>query len=176
MRDRLPDTIDAAFLASSGKGTGREYCGDLSIVGMQRLAASLADTDAPDLQVRLHIGRDAGGVQCLEGEIQGVLHLTCQRCLGRVEFPVQRTFRLALVHSEAEADRLTDGYEPLLLEDERLVVREVVEDELLLALPDFPQHSEAETCTLPEYRDDQETVTVDEKPNPFAALASLKRN
>ncbi len=160
----------------AGKTASREYRGDLSTAGMQRLAESLADTEAPDLQVRLQIGRDAGGVKCLEGEVQGVLHLICQRCLGRVEFPVQRAFRLALVHSEAEADRLAGGYEPLLLEDERVVVREVIEDELLLALPDFPHHSEADVCTLPEYRDDQETAVVDEKPNPFAALASLKRN
>ena len=176
MRDRLPDSIDTASLMSSGKATGREYRGSLSIVGMQRLAESLADTDVPELQVRLFAGRDAGGVHYLEGEVQGLLHLTCQRCLGRLEFPVQRAFRLALVRSEAEADRLADGYEPLLLEDERLVIRDVVEDELLLALPDFPQHGAEEACTLPEYREEENTAAVEDKPNPFAALASLKRN
>ncbi len=135
-----------------------------------------ADSDTPALQVHLYIGRDAGGVLYLEGEVQGVLHLICQRCLGRMEFPVQRSFRLALVHSEAEADRLSDGYEPLLLEAERLIVRDVIEDELLLVLPDFPQHGAGEACTLPEYRKQENTVAVEEKPNPFAALASLKRN
>lgn len=176
MRDRLPESIDTATLLNVGKGTGREYRGSLSVVGMQRLADSLADVGAPELQVHLHAGRDAGGVRCLEGAVQGVLHLTCQRCLGRLEFPVQRTFRLALVRSEAEADRLADGYEPLLLEDERLVIRDVIEDELLLALPDFPQHGAGETCTLPEYREEEITVATEDKPNPFAALASLKRN
>ena len=176
MRDRLPDSIDTAYLMSSSKTAGREYRGGLSIIGMQRLVESLADTDVPELQVRLHVGRDAGGVHCLEGEVQGVLHLICQRCLGRMEFPVQRTFRLALVHSEAEADRLADGYEPLLLEDERVVVRNVIEDELLLALPDFPHHSAGETCVLPEYREEVMTAVKEDKPNPFAALASLKRN
>lgn len=176
MRDRLPDTIDTAFLQTAGKASYREYRGDLSIVGMTRLAESLQDTDVPELQVRLSLGRDAGGVRCLEGSLQGVLHLTCQRCLGRMEFPVASTFRLALVHSEAEAERLAEGYEPLLLETDRLVVRDVVEDELLLALPDFPQHAEGETCVLPEYREDEIVAATEEKPNPFAALASLKRN
>lgn len=176
MRDRLPDNIDTAHLLNAGKGTAREYCGGLSVVGMQRLAELLADTDAPDLQVHLQVGRDAGGVQCLEGAVRGVLHLICQRCLGRLEFPVQRTFRLALAHSEVEADRLADGYEPLLLEDERIVVRDVVEDELLLAVPDFPQHGAGEVCTLPEYRKEEHTAATEAKPNPFAALASLKRN
>lgn len=176
MRDRLPDTIDTAFLQTAGKASYREYRGGLSIVGMTRLAESLQDTDVPELQVRLSLGRDAGGVRCLEGSLQGVLHLTCQRCLGRMDFPVASTFRLALVRSEAEAERLAEGYEPLLVEDDRLVVRNVIEDELLLTLPDFPQHSAGEACNLPEYRHEENIVTTEEKPNPFAALASLKRN
>lgn len=176
MRDRLPESIDTATLLNVGKGTGREYRGSLSVDGMQRLADALADVDVPALQVRLHIGLDAGGVRCLEGEVRGVLHLTCQRCLGRLEFPVQRVFRLALVRNEAEADRLADGYEPLLLDDERLIMRDVIEDELLLALPDFPQHGAGETCTVPDYREEEISAATEDKPNPFAALASLKRN
>jgi len=180
MRDRLPDSIETASFVKSGTGSakavGREYRGELSVVGMQRITETLADSDTPALQVRLYIGRDAGGVLYLEGEVQGVLHLICQRCLGRMEFPVHKSFRLALVHSEAEADRLGHGYEPLLLEAERLIVRDVIEDELLLVLPDFPQHGTGEACTLPEYRKQENTVAVEDKPNPFAALASLKRN
>ena len=177
MRDRLPDTIDTAFLQAAGKATWREYRGGLSIVGMQRLAESLQDTEVPELQVSLKLGRDAGGVRCLEGTVQGVLHLTCQRCLGQMAFPVEHAFRLALVHSEAEAERLAEGYDPLLLADDRLVVREVVEDELLLALPDFPLHAPGDAvCVLPEYRKDEPVETTDDKPNPFAALASLKRS
>lgn len=175
MRDRLPDTIDTAFLQTAGKASYREYQGGLSLHGMTRLAESLQDTDVPELRVELKLGRDAGGVRCLEGTLQGILHLTCQRCLGRMDFPVATRFRLALVHSEAEAERLGEGYEPLLLEGDRLVVREVAEDELLLALPDFPQHAAGEECVVPEYRADEAPATTDEKPNPFAALASLKR-
>lgn len=176
MRDRLPDTIDTAFLQTAGKAAYREYRGGLSTVGMTRLATVLPDTEVPELQVRLALGRDAGGVRCLEGALQGVLHLTCQRCLGRMEFPLATTFRLALVYSEAEAERLAEGYEPLLLETDRLTVRDVVEDELLLALPDFPQHAADATCVVPEYREDEIAPATEEKPNPFAALASLKRN
>lgn len=172
MRDRLPDTIDTATL----KTTGREYHGSLSSAGMERLAESLRDRDVPDLQVTLSAGRDAGGVLCLQGEVQGVLHLTCQRCLERLVFPVQIAFRVALVHSQAEAERLSDGYEPLLVEADRLVVRDVIEDELLLAVPGFPLHTAAEPCVLPEYREGKIEVAAEAKPNPFAALASLKRN
>ncbi|MFP5505343.1 MAG: YceD family protein [Gammaproteobacteria bacterium] len=176
MQDRLPESIDAASLMASGKTSGREYRGELSLAGMHRLAEAVRDIDVPDLDIRLYAGRDAGGVLCLEGDITGHLHLTCQRCLDSVDHPVQIRFRLALVNSEAEAERLADGYEPWVLEDERLVIREVIEDELLLALPAFPLHADTEPCAPPEYRHDEFETDAEEKPNPFAALASLKRN
>lgn len=176
MRDRLPETIDTASLKVAGKTTGREYRGNLSLVGMHRLAAVLHDTEVPDLQVRLYAGRDAGGVLSLLGQIEGRLHLTCQRCLERIEFPVNIEVRLALVNSTAELEQLAEGYDPLLVEHERLVVRDVVEDELLLVVPSFAQHAAAEPCSLPDYREDNIGVAEAEKPNPFAALASLKRH
>lgn len=172
MQDRLPESIDAA----SARTAGREYRGGLSLAGMQRLAEAVRDPDVPDLAVSLYAGRDAGGVLCLEGRIGGTLHLTCQRCLESVDHPVEIAFRLALVHSEVEAERLAEGYEPWLLEDERVVVRDVIEDELLLALPAFPQHAGTETCVLPGYRQDRFESVAEEKPNPFAALAGLKRD
>lgn len=176
MRDRLPETIDTASLKAAGKMPGREYGGSLSLAGMQRLAAVLHDTDVPDLQVRLAASRDAGGVLSLLGQIEGRLHVTCQRCLERIEFPVNIEVRLALIDSTAELERLAEGYEPLLVEHERLVVRDVVEDELLLVLPSFAQHDAAEPCSLPDYREENIGVVEAEKPNPFAALASLKRH
>lgn len=180
MRDRLPDTIDITSLSKTGAGTpkavGREYQGELAVAGMQRLTAALADTNTPALQVRLYIGRDTGGVNYLQGEVQGALHLICQRCLAQMNFPVQKSFRLALVRNEDEAAELGESYDPLLLTQDRLVVSDVIEDELLLVIPDFPQHAEGETCTLADYHKAQANVVMDEKPNPFAALASLKRN
>jgi uncharacterized protein len=172
MQDRLPESIDAASVRTAD----REYRGELSLAGMTRLADAVRDIDVPDLQVRLTAGRDAGGVLCLEGRIAGRLHLTCQRCLDSMDLPLEIAFRLALVSSEAEAERLADGYEPWLLQDERVVVRDVIEEELLLALPAFPQHAGSETCSLPGYRQDEFESVAEEKPNPFAALASLKRN
>ncbi|MFA7388360.1 MAG: YceD family protein [Thiohalobacteraceae bacterium] len=170
MRDRLPDTIDTASL----KTLGREYRGALAVATMARLVEALRDTAVPDLEVSLQVERDAGGVRCVRGHIDGILHLTCQRCLERLEFPVRIDFKSALVRSEVEAERLAEGYDPLLIEDDRLVVRDLIEDELLLALPGFPQHREA-SCALPEYRAESPAESADARPNPFAILADLKR-
>lgn len=170
MQDRLPDLLDPASLTSAG----REYRGTLATTGMQRLAALVHDGDAPDLDVRLFAGRDAGGRRFITGRIGGLLHLRCQRCLGAMDFPLVLDFKLALVESETEADRLGGEYEPLLIGTERIAVRELIEDELLLTLPDFPQHADAQ-CALPAYRDEDAGAHAEDRPNPFAALGDLKR-
>ncbi len=172
MRDRLPEYLDPASLAN----TGRDYRGPLSIVGMQRLAVLLYDADVPEFDVRLFTGRDAGGIAIVQGEVSGVLHLVCQRCLGKLDWPVQLEFTLAPVANEVQVQRLGEQYEPLLIDDDRISVRDVVEDELLLALPNFPQHAEDDDCTLPHFDEAEAAIEADEKPNPFAVLESLKRN
>lgn len=172
MRDRLPDTIDPASLTAAG----REYHGPLPVAGMQRLVEALHDSASPDLNIQLFAARDAQGVRYMEGRIEGTLHLTCQRCLGLLLWPVTLDFRLALVQGEAEAERVAGEYDPLLLDDERVSVRSLIEDEVLLALPDFPQHDAHESCSLPDYRQEELNTTESEKPNPFAVLEKLKQH
>ena len=115
------------------------------------------------------------------GEAQVWLHLTaatglpleCQRCLKPVDVAlnVQRSF--VFVHGEdaaAQLDAATD--DDVLALTRALDLRELIEDELLLALPVVPRH---EVCPVPlVVRDDD--VAADEAPNPFAALAALKDN
>ena len=52
---------------------------------------------------------------------------------------------------------------------------ELIEDELLLSLPLVPRH---EVCPVPLPRpvDDLSHAEGDERPNPFAALAALKKS
>ncbi len=54
-----------------------------------------------------------------------------------------------------------------------LDLRELIEDELLLALPIVPRH---EVCPVPLVAPADAAELVEEKPNPFAALAALKRS
>lgn len=170
MRDRLPDLLDPESLTS----VGREYRGRLATAGMQRLAALVHDNEVPDLDVRLFAGRDAEGRRYVAGHIDGLLHLRCQRCLAALDFPLLLDFSLALVESETEADRLGGEYEPLLIGSERIAVRDLIEDELLLTLPDFPQHADTR-CALPAYSEQEAGAHTEDKPNPFAVLATLKR-
>ena len=107
----------------------------------------------------------------LEAEVQ--LSLECQRCLGpmTVTLRVQRSLLFVpgedaatLVDAESEHD--------VLALTRALDLRELVEDELVLALPLVPRH---EVCPVPLPLVDGPDMEHDE-PNPFAALAALKRD
>lgn len=66
--------------------------------------------------------------------------LTCQRCLEPLELPVQSEGRVALVADDGEADRAPAELETIHAPGHRIALRDLVEEELLLALPIVPRH------------------------------------
>lgn len=105
--------------------------------------------------------------------------LTCQRCLQpvRAAINLQREFRF-VKDEQLAAEIDTDSEEDVLALPRHLDLQELVEDELLLALPIVPRH---QTCPKPlpvpkDDLDEQAEAAGETKKNPFAALAALKRN
>lgn len=104
--------------------------------------------------------------------------LTCQRCLQPVAHTLEAERTLRFVPTEEEAARLDDAEddEDVLALPRTLNLHELVEDELILALPLVPRH---EQCPEPlAYEPEAELPELeeqpDEAPHPFAALAQLK--
>ncbi len=105
------------------------------------------------------------------------LPLTCQRCLGPVDtaLEVDRWFRFVADEAAAEAQD-DEAEEDLLAMEPRPSLFEVLEDELLMALPLVPLHG---TCPV-EVVLKAEDPGVEEgeaapRKNPFAALEHLKK-
>lgn len=102
--------------------------------------------------------------------------LTCQRCLKPVRESLHVDRWIRFVGTEAEAEALDpDSEEDVLVLPRHLDARELIEDELLLALPLVPRH---DSCPEPlPHANDEEIGDEEEseRPNPFAALAALKR-
>ena len=114
------------------------------------------------------------------GEGQPWLHVTasarmalvCQRCLGPVEERLDVARSFLFVHGEDAAAQLdADSEDDVLALTRALDLHELIEDELLLALPLVPRHG---VCPEPLPLADEADVE-DDKPNPFAVLAALKR-
>lgn len=141
------------------------------------LKVDWAVSDFPRLNDSLHA--DTGTITCeLEGiqenlgsralrlRLSGTLQLTCQRCLGALAQAVQVDEVLLLAETQAEIDAEPvnpDAPERILAERE-MQVHELVEDELVLALPIAPRH---ERC------DGDQPGAAGTKQSPFAGLKDL---
>jgi uncharacterized protein len=124
---------------ASQAATRREaFAGSLPLAKLPRLAATLAEASG-SLQVELQATRDEEGQDWLHGEIRGRLPLTCQRGLHPFDWNCDVALSLALVGSETEEQKLLKDSESYLVQDDELPLRDLVEDEVLLALPMTPR-------------------------------------
>ncbi|KJS64753.1 MAG: hypothetical protein C0441_08185 [Comamonadaceae bacterium] len=101
--------------------------------------------------------------------------LCCQRCLEPFLEPVQdeRWFRFVADEARAQAED-EECAEDLLVWVPRFNLQELIEDELLLALPLVPMH-EACPSALPGYAQAAaDGVEEPQRPNPFEVLAQRK--
>lgn len=176
----IMDTIEPLALASSG----RILEGRLSISSLPRLLPSLVldEADTPqEVEYLLEFGVDAGRIPRVTGSVTATLPLKCQRCMGVMEFPVATKTQLGIVSSREAAQQLPESYEPLLLptdeDDDGISIASIVEDELILALPQVAMHN-IEDCPQGDAflntGDGQENATMTQRENPFAVLSQLK--
>jgi uncharacterized protein len=173
-RDMDPLKLDVEALAKAAASIEGEW----SLTDLERLAASaVAGTATGNVSWRAlgeHRAVRAGQPEVwLHLSADACVQLECQRCLGPVpvEVHVQRSF--LFVPGEAAAAELDgESEDDVLALTRALDLRALAEDELLLELPLVPRH---EACPAPLPLEDQDAEALEEKPNPFAVLASLKR-
>jgi uncharacterized protein len=145
--------------------TGAKLHGSWPVAGFSRLREALR-TDEGTLQYELRGVPQERGYPALRLKVGGALQLVCQRCLGALEFPLHIDVSLGLAETQAEIDA-----EPLVAEGpERIVagpemaVRDLVEDEVLLAIPLAPRH---ERCA------GRDAGAASREGSPFAGLRGL---
>ncbi|MCX7096903.1 MAG: YceD family protein [Methylococcales bacterium] len=170
MLERLPEYIDPLQLADK-RG---ELKGQIPISSLDRLAAMLAN-DTGVVTVDLFFGRE-GRLAKIEGHIKADLELECQNCLQAVKWPVDCSVKLGVATSIEQVNRLPEAYEPLLVREGKIPLKNIIEDEILLVLPTFPKHEEA--CTVANFDNASVEPLVSDSlssaENPFSILAKLK--
>lgn len=158
----------------------RSFAGELPIAAMPRLCEALASNEGM-AKFELDFGRDGMGSAYVDVRVQAPLTMLCQRSLEPFVLPLTVDSRLGLIKLERDEAALPPDCEPLLVaEDGRMNPAEVIEDELLLALPLIPIDPDS---TLPAVAQDALNVASasassdDEEPaeNPFAVLRELKK-
>jgi len=135
MLRRPPVQVDPLDLADRQ----REIEGVLPVSAFHRLSQWL-DSDEGTVEVRLRFTHDEAGRRVMRGRLSGDLQLVCQRCLAPFVLPVERSLDLVLVQTEAEAAQVPEALDSLVVGEQRGVhVVDLVEDELILALPLVPR-------------------------------------
>ena len=157
-------TIDGFEFASAGA----QQQGAWRVSDFPRLRDVLA-SDGGEVAYEISGVRDERGRPSLRLKVSGTLTLRCQRCLEPMAFEVQtdETLVLAATLAEIHAEPADAQARDRVLASKEMPLRELVEDELLLAVPYAPRH---ENCTAAG------TAQRAEKVLPFAGLRSLMRD
>lgn len=172
---RLPLEVDPFRLATRKE----RLLGTIPLKQMKRLVSALS-SDYGDVFIDVFFSVDINRVTQVTGQIKADVKLICQRCMGEMDLPLVLDIELAFVRSEAEMERLPEGYEATLINDTPVMLSDIIEDEVLLVLPAIPKHPD-ELCSADNLAEDwgsqkaNETNTENVKQdNPFNILASLK--
>ncbi|HEY7883435.1 MAG TPA: YceD family protein [Cellvibrionaceae bacterium] len=165
----LPRYADARKFAQQQLG----LAGQIDVALMSRLHDLLANDNA-SAEVVLSFGRDGEGRKVVTGTADANIMLVCQRCLEPVEVNLRSDIALAIVWSEDQATGLPKYLDPWILDEGAADLYEMIEEELLLALPAVAYH--AEPC-VPEalFQSGEpaaEKTSVER--NPFQVLEQLK--
>lgn len=168
MSSTLPDLLDA-WRAVDSRAV---FAGRLPLSSLPRLSPLLFDT-AGDVVFRLVFSRDEEQRAVLHGEVAASLPLLCERCLETLDYRIDSEMALALVVGIDEGRQLPEHYDPLPVDERLIRPRDLIEDELLLGLPQIPMH-DPDVC-----KTDATAMTRGQKQsaraNPFAVLAEFKR-
>ncbi len=184
MNDSLvPETLDIR----------KAFTGDTVIEGdwpvrrMSRLMGSL-NNDEGVAHVRLEFSRDAQWRRVISGEVTVTVQVSCERCLHSFALSLKEPVRLAVVESEGLAERLPEEIDPWLTDEDTLSVPDIIEDQLILAMPIVARHSEdcmpdeqkqALQRAASELGDDNggrnKSTEGAAGDNPFAILETLKK-
>ena len=139
---------------------GNAQDGDVhwTVRGQQRTVPAGAPEIWLHLQARTRVWRD------------------CQRCLQPVALDLDVVRALRFVADEATAEAVdAESEDDVLALPRRLDLHELVEDELLLALPLVPMHEECPLSLPMSAGFEGDEAASEIAPKPFAALAGLKR-
>jgi len=138
--------------------------------GLARFGA-LCKSDG-NVRVRLSFGRnDEGGIR-IEGTLGGPVSVDWQRCLEAVPLGLDTDLAVVAGTCEAGAARLGAGSDVLELGTCEPTLADVIEDELILALPQRPC-ARRDCEKAPPFAYPPENERGD---NPFEALAALKKD
>lgn len=165
----LPKMIDTRKHADQHS----EYQGVLQASELPRLNDAVEEI--AQVQVEVNFGRDEQRRMQIRGTATCAVSMICQRCLQPSDQEMTITLDAVMVFSDERAKAMPQTLDVWVV-PEIANLHELIEDELLLALPIVAYHAESVGCTPPEIvaaTEEVEPAPV-ERESPFAVLRALK--
>jgi uncharacterized protein len=170
-------SVDVDRLADARASHGFEY----ALADLPRLREQLAGSEGVATgQVEFRRER---GLAIAAIDVEASLTLQCQRCMQPLQWPVQSSVQVALVDDLATADAAPEDVEPVLVQGGKVLLRDLVEEELLLGLPLIARHEDFHCVDAELYAADAAADSgqdADDAPlpaettqTPFAGLGEL---
>jgi uncharacterized protein len=155
---------------------GSEITQSFLLSDLPRVGEMSSDANA---EARLRVQfRNIDGQVSIDGEVTGTLQMRCQRCLQSVNVAVEDAFSLVLVNAESELDKLAPEQDAIVTEASRLDLSWLAEEQLLLAAPLVPLHTDGECgkAAISPAKGASDAVKPAETQRPFADLRELLKN
>jgi uncharacterized protein len=141
----LPELIEPHQLAEAHK----TLTGKLALKDLTRAEGLLLPTDE-FIYFTWQFQKDDHGEVTSTLKITAALNLQCQRCQAPFAYKLEVTVPMQVVSTETQAEQLPLAIQPLYVDnDGRCLALPVLEDELILNIPEFPKH-EKKDCSLPK--------------------------
>jgi uncharacterized protein len=115
----------------------------------------------------------ARGFPVAQLAVRGSASIVCQRCMQPMSVPIETEAQVALIASEADAERVPPEFEPVLAPAGRISIAELIEEELRLTLPIVALHGDGAACAAAPAAAAAERGPETHKP--FAGLADLMK-
>jgi uncharacterized protein len=169
----FPESVDA-WRSAAAK---RRFEGVLPLSLFTRLVSSLADTEG-EVSFVLEFGSGSVEGVFVRVEAKTSLPLVCQRSLKRFLFEVAINQSLGILIKEEDEAALPEGYEGLLASDGQVRLLEIIEDELIMALPIIAVDPQSEVVfgvgDRVNAKSSSQVLLDQSSSNPFSVLKQLK--
>jgi uncharacterized metal-binding protein YceD (DUF177 family) len=174
MKTRQDEPLCYVELARQGARIERSLSGD-DLPRWSQLAGA-------DWGVRtvLNFYRGVGGLVWVEGNYEARADMLCTRCSETLDYAFTGELKLCIVSSESQATELAANCEVLVAQGDAVGLADILEDELLLAVPEQLCVSDDCERRLPQFFPATggaplEPAEEPQRKNPFDVLAGLKQ-
>lgn len=149
----------------------RVFEGSVSLSACTRLVDLLAH-DQGECMYALSFEQNDNGWPCVHIDATTTLPLMCQRSLEPFDLPVRIQRSIGLMRYEDQEKALPPEWEGFLVpEDGYIKPLDLLEDELIFAIPAVPINPEAPDEGSWSFGED---IPEEQPPNPFSVLETLK--